>query len=486
MATLTSKLITKQMQWTANMTEANHLGAALITKPHVFKGVMDQLFSAKNIYSDNPLTSTLFGTLGEETITSTEWEWELKGANTRPLIVTTDSTISNGTIPAGKNKSSFSLYLDENWFLPGDILQPGGDKKYQVRINSDGGPVRNGTSWKYTVRLVTDDNNLFVPAKYLQSGAQWSKLYSKYEEGAEQSGSTQFSFPISFKNSMSKLRKMYSITDLAHQEVLAVAIPDSTGKYHTSWMSYAEVEFWQQWYAEMERNFWYSRKAVTIDGSTGRPIISGAGLQQQLEDSHIHKYSVLTVDLIEEYLMDIFYGRTKPGQGRKIKAYTGEYGMVQFHKTVQDWMNKSPFVKNIEVFTNKVSSTVHRNAMEGGYQFVRFLMANGAELELVHNPLYDNREINFELDPITGKPVESMRYTFLDFSGESGKPNVKLIKKKDAYSFGYVEGLLSPYGPKKGGSSAHAKDSYEMHVRDMQGTHIQDVTKCGELILARN
>jgi hypothetical protein len=47
-------------------------------------------------------------------------------------------------------------------------------------------------------------------------------------------------------------------------------------------------------------------------------------------------------------------------------------------------------------------------------------------------------------------------------------------------------GMYGPYGPKNGGSSAHAGDYYEMHVGKSGGIHIEDVTKCGELILSRN
>jgi hypothetical protein len=80
--------------------------------------------------------------------------------------------------------------------------------------------------------------------------------------------------------------------------------------------------------------------------------------------------------------------------------------------------SKSSFIKNVEVYTNKVQSDVHTNALEAGYQFVKYNMANGASLELIHNPLYDDREINFEIDEVTGFPIESQRITFLDFSGE--------------------------------------------------------------------
>lgn len=483
MATLGNKLQIKEMEWNANMTEQSHLGRALMAKPHRMVGTMDKLFSAQNYYSDNPLTSMLTASgMGEETITSTEWEWELKSANTRPLVVVEDVT---NTDTPGKYKQPFRIKLDENWYLPGDVIFPGtSNKKYQVRVQQQ--HIPDGDGFIYTVRMVSDDPNDFIPKKYLQAGQQWGKLFSQYEEAAEQSGSTVFSMPIAFRNRMSKYRKEYRITDYASQEVLAVKVPDSKGGYHDSWMRYAEVEYWQQWYREIERGYWYSRSADTVLGSNGRPVRQGPGVQEQLEDSHRHTYSILTAKLIEEYLMDIFYGRVKPGKGRQIKGFTGEYGMLQFHRAIQDWQNKSGFIKNVEVYVKGVKSELHTNALEAGFQYVKYNMANGSSLELVHNPLYDDREINFEIDEVTGYPVESQRITFLDFTGESKKSNIKIMNKKDSFSFTYVEGMYGPYGPKKGGSSAHAGDYYEMHVGKSCGIHIEDVTKCGELILGRN
>lgn len=485
MATLGSKLITKEMEWSANMTEQSHLGRALIAKPHKLMEKMDQLFSATNYYSDNPLYSSLMGNkLTDVEIAGTEWEWDLKGANTRPLVVM--ENVEGGNTTPGKYKRTFKIKLDEDWYLPGDVIHPGtSNKKFQARIQDE--VQAHGDGWVYTLRLMTDDSNVFLPVQYLAPGTQWGKLYAQYEEAAEQSGSTQFSLPISLRNKMSKARKQYRITDYALTEALAVAIPDSKGKYHTSWMRYAEVEYWQQWYRELERLAWYSRSTDTVIGGNGRPVRSGPGIQEQLEDSHIHRYSHLTAKLIEEYLMDIFYSRVKPGKGRQIKAYTGEYGMLAFHRAIQDWTAKSGFVKNIEQFTTKVNSDIHSNAQEAGIQYVKYNMANGATLELVHNPLYDDREINFEIDPVTGKPVESQRITFLDFTGESGKSsNVKLMKKKDGFALTYVEGMYGPFGPKNGGSSAHSGSYYEMHVEKSCGLHIHDISKCGEMLLTRN
>jgi len=483
MSLLQSNLVTKQMPWHANMTEMNHLGAALIAKPAVFESKMNQLFTAHR-YSDNPLTSNLVGLGKEETIGSTQWEWELKGANTRPLVIVENLEAGNNT--PGKGNQNIKIKLDENWYQPGDIIFPGtSNKKYQSRIQEE--VRKSGTGTIYTIRQMTDDPNAFIPPSLLAPGQQWGKLYSQYEEAAEQSGSTQYSLPIDFTNRMGRYRKKYKVTGDASDEVLAVKLQDSNGNWHDSWVKYAEVEYWQQWYRELERGFWYSRSTDTVLGANGRPVFSGPGLQEMLEDSHIHRYSHLTAKLIEEYLMDIFYSRIKPGTKRKIKGFTGEYGMLIFHRAIQAWAEKTGFIQIVQDLTmSKTSSPYNSNALQAGYQFTKYIMANGAELELVHNPLYDDREINFEIDPLTGFPVESQRITFLDFSGEGQNSNVRIVNKKSGYKLGYVAGLSNPYGPNDGKLMSHSGNYYEMHVEKQVGLHVEDVTRCGEMILTRN
>lgn len=485
MARLNNKLITKQMPWHANMTELNHLGAALLTKPTVFESKMTQIFTAER-YSDNPLTTMLAGK-AEKTINTTVWEWQMRGATTRPLVVVENVEPSGNTTP-GKFKTLFKIKLDEDWYIPGDIIHPGtSSKKYQVRIQSQ--PFRHGNGFIYEVRGMWDDPQVYLPVKYLANGTQWAKLYAQYEEAAEQSGSTQYSLPIAMQNRMSRFRKKYRVTGDAANEVLAIKIPDSTGRLHDTWIKYAEVEYWEQWYRELERGYWYSRSTDSVLGANGRPIYSGPGVQEQLEDSHVHNYSHLTARLIEEYLMDIFYSRVKPGASRKIKGFSGEYGMIQFHRAIQEWEKKTGFIRVVDqILIDKAKSPYHDNALVAGYQYVKYRMANGAELELVHNPLYDDREINFEIDPVTGYPMESQRITFLDFSGKGeGGMNIQLIHRANSFKLGYVAGLHNPYGPNtKNSLMSHSGDYYEMHVQKQCGVHIEDVSRCGELILSRN
>jgi len=473
------------MPWHANMTELNHLGAALLTKPTLFEGKMNQLFTAHR-YSDNPLTTLLSGK-SEKTISTTEWEWKMKGATTRPLVVVENVEPSSNTTP-GKFKSLFKIKLDEDWYIPGDVITPGtSNKKYQVRIQSQ--PVKQGKGTVYEVRGNWDDPQTFLPVQYLNPGQQWAKLFSQYEEAAEQSGSTQYAGDIALTSRMGRYRKQYRITGDAAQEVLAVKMMDSKGKAHSGWIGYAEVEYWEQWYRELERGRWYSRATTTVLGANGRPTYSGSGVQELLEDSHQHSYSYLSARLIEEFLMDIFYSRIKPGKQRKIKAWSGEYGMVQFHRAINDLNEKRKgFFSVVDTnFIGKTTSEYNENALVAGYQFTKYRMANGAELELIHCPLYDDREINFEIDPLSGYPVESQRITFLDFSNQMGADsNITLVNKADSFKLAYICGLQTPYGPANKGFQAHSGDYYEMHVQKQEGITIEDISRCGELILERS
>lgn len=481
-------MITRVAKWHANMTERNHLGNALIIKPYVFEDKMEQLFSSYNYYSDNPMSSILMGMgkVAEKEITSDEWEWGLKVSNTKPLIVL-ENVMPSGNTTVGQYKTAFKLKLNDKLYSEGDIIAPGDSGKiFQCRIQKD--PEKHGNGYIYTVKLMTDDPQLFLPQRYLKTGVRWGKLFSQYGEGGSQSGSTQFAMPITMKNRISRYRKKYEVTGDVAEEVLCVKVADSNGKLHDMWIKYAEVEYWQQWYKELEKGIWYSRKTNSIiDESSGRPIYSGSGIQEQMEGSHRATYNTLTAKFVEEYLMDIFYSRVKPGKGRHIKGFTGEYGMLQFHRAIQKLSEKRGFVQVVDdKFIKNTSSPYHDNALAYGYQYTKYLMGNGSTLELVHNPIYDDTTINTEIDPVSGFPMESQRITFLDFAPNEGtKSNIQIVKKKGSTKLGYVAGLTNPFGVANNNLMANSKDGYEMHVNTKKGVHIHDVSKCGELILGR-
>lgn len=464
-----SRLTVLTRPWHANFTETNHLGAAFLAEPHKFDKVLTRVFTASRL-ADNPLTAMTKGAGRTSEIESFDWEWELMGASTRPLIAIA-ATVGNGI-----SNTAFTLTLDEDWFKPGDVISPSaGTERTLVRIQS--GPSPSGGGYAYICRLQNDDPAASLVAAQQVVGVQFSKMFSVYEEGGDQSGSTTYAMPMKLRSQLSTLRKEYSITGDAANQALVVALMDSEGKVYKDykWLKYAESEYWIQWYKEKERILWYGQMANGVAGANGRAARTGPGVQELLKDSHVHVYNTLTEDLIREYLLDIFFGRVDMSN-RDIVAYTGEYGMLAFHQAMSN--ASAPFL----TVDSKFITGEGRNLAFGG-QFVKYIGPNGITLTLRHNPLYDDREINHIMHPSLQVPVESMRFTFLDFGNAGGEANIKYVSKKNGYKLGYVSGLQTPYGPNKGGLMSNAKDAYTMIVHDQCGIQIDDVTRCGELIL---
>ena len=470
-----SKLTVLTRPWHANFTETNHLGSAFLAEPHKFDKVLTRVFTASRL-ADNPLTAMTKGMGRESEIESFDWEWELMGASSRPLTAVDAAQGAADGVALGINNGAFNITVDEDWFKPGDVISPNaGTERSLVRIQS--GPIASGAGYKYTVKLVTDDATASLDAAAGLVGVQWSKMFSVYEEGGDQSGSTTYAMPMKLRSQLSTMRKEYSITGDAANQALVVALMDAEGKVYKDykWLKYAEAEYWIQWYKEKERILWYGQMSNAVAGANGRAARTGPGVQELLKDSHIHVYNNLTEKLIREYLLDIFFGRVDMNN-RNIVAYTGEYGMLAFHQAMSN--ASAPFLTVDSKFITGEGS----NLAFGG-QFVKYIGPNGITLTLRHNPMYDDREINHIMHPDKQVPVESMRFTFLDFGGAGGESNIKYVHKKGGYKLGYVSGLQTPYGANKGGLMSNAKDAYTMIVHDQCGIQIDDVTRCGELIL---
>ena len=80
-----------------------------------------------------------------------------------------------------------------------------------------------------------------------------------------------------------------------------------------------------------------------------------------------------------------------------ITCKTGEIGLLLFHRLVEDWMSKTGIKKEFKISTNV--------GVEQG-QYVEYLLANGKNILLLHNPELDLRE-GQEIDDETGFPIKA-------------------------------------------------------------------------------
>ena len=80
-----------------------------------------------------------------------------------------------------------------------------------------------------------------------------------------------------------------------------------------------------------------------------------------------------------------------------ITCKTGEIGLLLFHRLVEDWMSKIGVKKELEINTNV--------GVDQG-QYIEYLLANGKNILLLHDPELDLRE-GQEIDDETGFPVKA-------------------------------------------------------------------------------
>lgn len=477
---LPKEMVFQTKEMTANMTEANNLGYLLHNRPVEVLPFMDRLFSMENIASDNPLMSGLYGNIKKDTITSTEWEWMVKGFDTRPLMVVKNYVPSGETMVKGKEP--VQVAFEKNYYVYGDILKPlNAPETVQYRVIRGPETISSG-GYLYTLEPVEDSEFKSVPAKFFNVGEYWNKMFSAYGEGADKRGSTTFGGSLAFRNRLSLIAKKYKITDLADLQVLEVKIPDSNGKFHKAWMGYVDVEFYKQWRGEEDKLLWYALSTRSLTDNTGRTVRLGAGVEEQVKDGGFVQYvNNYNHRLFEDYLMNVFYTRSAPGSSnRNVKGLTGEFGLLELNKVGKDMVEKSGFVLSMETITKKAKSAYNSNAYEAGYQITKLNLGNNISLELLHNPAYDDRKLFTAVDPVSGKPAKSLEISFIDFRGKSN-PNVVIKDLKNGFGFGYYNGIYGNKGFLKGGQMSHVGAWYEMHIQRYLGVQITDSTATGKL-----
>lgn len=474
-ANLTTKVRTRP--WHANDTEMNHLAkAGLVTREKLSRKLERQFISRKNMY--NPMQAYADANPSNvKKLTQNVVEWELMGASDRPLVVMED--VAPNDLFMGKGKTVFNLKLDTNWWKVGDVIAPA-NKKYLLRIQS--APYPSGKGFIYGVVFHEDDQDLYLPKSYVAVGARFAKLFSTYGEGSDSAGSVHFAMPFSLKTQTSVIKKEYKITGDAHLKgVLEIALMDETGKVHDSkWINYADAEFKAQFVREKEMIMWYGRESNTTMDTTGRPVHTGAGIEQIMESGHLHYYNKLTTKLIQEYLMDIFYNRVG-FNSRHVVAYTGEYGALALHRALDNEANKFLTI-DTTIINDAAGSEFNNNAKEFGRQFVRYRGPNGIVFDIKYNPCYDDKSKQWLIDPVTGKPAESQKFTFFDLADKTGRGNLFLLQGER--KSGYVSGLTTPYGVSNGAMMSNSEDAYTMIEYDECGVQVVDASRCGQLRLS--
>ncbi len=470
-------------KWFSDLVDENMLSNALVTRPHEVSPVISYIFGR---FDQGNIIDFITNGMGKTmTIENRQYEWNVMIEHDKAVTIRAakaGGASITSTTTAGLNGQTIQLWLEEKWFGPGAILAFD-DREYQVRVIGD--PYQDGTEWVYTVVVADGQKESYIDPTLLAVGKQVSREGSAYEEYSEEADIVNYQTPFKLRNHLTTMRLTYDITGSAYSSVMVVAFRDPKTKKQTLyWSVYQEWVAMRQWFERIDRQTMYSKYnansdgTVSLKGTSGRPVYIGAGLLQQIAPANKKTYTTLTLDLLDTFMFDLSYNILGQGE-RKFLALTGEMGMKEFDKVLREKASGYTLID-----TKFITGSGQELALEG--QFTTYRGLNGVELTLKHFPIYDNPVYNRKLHPISGKPLESYRMTFIDFGMRDGESNiVKVVRKDREFVMWHVAGSVAPgSGHSKSISTlrANAKDGYSVNFLSEQGIMLKDPTTSGELV----
>ena len=472
----------------SDLVDENMLSRALAIKPHEVSSIVSYVFGAKDTgYSS--FIDILTGGLGKTmAIEQREFTWKVMIESDRAVTIRsakwngTEITAANiDTITAGLGNTPIQLWLEDKWFGPGAILEFD-DWNYTVRVSGE--PYQDGNEWVYTVFVADGQSDSYIPGLYLLPGKQVSRQGSAYEEYSEEADILNYNSHFEMKNCLTTLRLSYDITGTAYSTVMAIALRNpETGKTSYLWADYQEWVALREWYKRMERMLIYGKYNANLDGSVslmgsnGRPVYTGACLLQQISPANQRPYTVLTADIIEEFLFDLSYNVLGTNE-RKFVAFTGEMGLREFDKVLKQKAEGMRLIDTVFV-------TGSGQDLKLGGQFKTYAMTNGIELTVKYASCFDDLIHNRKLHPVTGKPLESYKFVIVDFGTRDGEANVvKVARKGRELVMWNTSGSVAPgagYAKSITTGRSNAKDGYSVHYLGEVGIMLRDPRACGIL-----
>lgn len=492
---------TKELKWgnyiSENVLLVNHPNskkAAVLTDK-----IMEYAATARPALSGKKATlwDSLIGQGRERMVDADEVEWSLKGSGKVETLA--KENLMPGVKYPGHDFQEFQIKLDNETFVPGDILAPeiAMDQQFIVQYL----PVKDGFDFIYAGQVVTDNPRAYFDPELLQEGLKWIKIGSAYGEASAQYGSFAYegnTSHIRFKTHLTDWGKSVEVTNKAHDLNLRMVPCNDKGQeirqIPSQIISWVEAEFLVQSKWEKELMCWYGRSAGKNirDTSTGYHRRIGAGVLEFMEDANIITYPLgnFSIDALRDFLQEVGWDTISPANSN-IVIKTGRMGMTQAHDSIRELYTMLNIQVPFDKFVKAGSSYPGSNSP--GYKvltpsFLEVDLHPYGSLKFEHLPLLDNRELNGGIvHPDTKLPITSYYYFIMDY-GLGSHGNVELLRKTDSEVFTYLCGTWSPAGPingktgRSGFTSSHERRSYQLFAADTFGVRIKDVNLCAMML----
>lgn len=469
-----------QTKFHAGMTDQNSLARGLAIAPStIVPGIISVL---GNYYQKFGVSYLTQGRGNFKVISNDEYDWNLQDKIDKAIPV---KRLVTATATPGIAGSIFEVVYDEPWFGVGDIIA--GDRGVLARVQAEGTPVADGTLYK--LRLMSPDPTLFMPLADLEAGKKFHISHGAFEEFSR-GGHSNAVTPGKQRNQLTIDRMKDIITGHTRTQVAVFEFTNPVTKKTTKWwLDWKEWLFMLKWYERVERGAWYSiynRKAngvVDMPGENGRPVLSGAGIWQQMGLGNSGEYSSLSVKFLATMLSDCTFNM-KDADDRIFTGFSGEMGFVELHEAMLADARQWTLVDSGLFITGSGQK------LELGGQFVTYRGLNGTQFSLKWNPLQDDPEKNTLEHTLSRRPIESYKIGIMDTSSYNNESNLLAVCRGGngvdrSLMRWHVAGSTTPTMGAPGDFSSNGRasdvDGYEINVLSQKGYCIQNSRSCAVL-----
>lgn len=466
----------------SGLTTKNHLGSIFQIEPQWASKLVTLMYATNVGYN---FGTWLDANASVRTLESDdEFRWMLQGSSDKniPLVVARiNGTAITSTSQCGLGHTQFELVFSEMYFSDTDVIIGEKNDLYQMRIVDD--PTMDGGNYVYVVELVTGDETLFVPYDELIAGKRFSREWSLAPQTlSDRGGKVNYTSPFAMKNIFSFIRMQDTRPGNMKSRPVAFSWVDpKTKKQMTTWTQYADWEFDRQFMMQKDKLVVFSKINQKSDGTfanmdkNGFVVEQGSGLIEQIESSNTSYYSHFDIEAFTDRIMDLSDNAKGFGNVRRMAVKTGKWGAIQFHKELERF-------SKLWTPANDASRIYSTSSGKMGYKgvFMEYQGPDGTLLDIVVDPMYDDKVRN-KVTHSSGKGVvQSYIYDIFDLSLVDGKSNiVKVIPGGDSEIMGYEPGLRNPFTASlERNLMSNPKDGWTIHRAFMGGAQVTDPTRC--------
>lgn len=485
--------------------DSNHYATAFNGNvPHNFGMQVPKLFTAINKYEHRVFNNLTYSRGLFEVTFDDVYKWTLAGDAYVEFRIT--ELLETGNTKPGLGLQEFRIALDKGWMGRPVMIQFEDNSMPRAMIVDD--PISVGDSYYYTLRLETDDPNVWLDPENIQVGKVVVDAGTQIQNEMNQlAGGQYYGSQMDLQCQLGAVAREFAITDkVVRKEIAAVknngnmnAIPKhmrSSEGYafairqgdkivpRGAFITMAEAHLLEQVEMDLEIGMKFGNRMTMTDKVTGYTLKTAPGWRQLVLDGHIlPNNGSLTAQQMEDFFHGIFLHRVN-AQNRKIKLVTGEGGIKMFNQILSDEANSILTVDS--KYIQSTSSPFSSNALSYGYQFTKFIAANGIEVELVYDPMADDRQwckVTHPDDPKFTR--DSFRMDIMDFGDTLNLgSNMKMVIEDGIDLYAYVSNVIDPKtGAINSGAKVASLDKGVLIRRERSGSlWVCDTGRIGSII----